>query len=448
MKYKMSFTAALMALGIISSASAATTNEVHVTGSTAFRGNFFTAATAASGGIFDAPGGTALPAGANSGSSLVTYVGKIGGVNYALECSWTGSEAGIANVDGVSTLANPGLPNDGFGAGNLPGASTQFPKIDGTSGGFTGAGDLTLADTSQAVSLTKPPAHAALHDYGVLGIVTFVWEKGKNSSVSTTDAGDVAWSHLVNVTEPQMLVALASTVNANFLTGNAADNAIPVAMVGRNAGSGTRANTLLDVQYGITTAVSQFALNSTYSGSGVLTYNVIPNDEADTYPSVASSLGNTSSFTTTPNFVSVSDDGYESGGGVSACLSCDLAGSEVITLGYVGISDAKAARDGKSNTAPTPNQPGGAVFLTLDGNAYNDAAVVNGTYSFWGHEHLYGGTGHTTITDNAAAAIKTGIATGSGLGTGSASAQSSGIAFASMLADKPGSGDTGYPSPL
>src|SRR5258708_1243411 len=122
MKYKMSFTAALVALGIISSASAVTTNEVHVTGSTAFRGNFFTATTAAAGGIFDAPGGAALPAGANSGSSLITYVGKIGGVNYALECSWTGSEAGLANVDGVSTLANPGLPNGGFGSGNLPGA--------------------------------------------------------------------------------------------------------------------------------------------------------------------------------------------------------------------------------------------------------------------------------------------------------------------------------------
>src|SRR5882757_1329448 len=103
MKYKLSFTTALVALGIISSASAAVTNELHVTGSTAFRGNFFTAATAAAGGIFDAPGATALPAGANSGSGLITYVGKIGGVNYALECSWTGSEAGIANVDGVGT---------------------------------------------------------------------------------------------------------------------------------------------------------------------------------------------------------------------------------------------------------------------------------------------------------------------------------------------------------
>ena len=445
-KHKISFTAALIALGIISSASAVTTNEVHITGSTAFRGNFFTAATTA-GGIFDGAGGTALN-GATSGSSLVTYVGNIGGVPYALECSWTGSEAGIANVDGVATLANPGLPNAGFGAANLPGATTTFPKIDGTAGGFTGTGDLALADTSQAVSLTKPPAKPALHDYGVLGVVTFVWEKGKNSTPTSGDAGDAAWNRLVNVTQPQMLVALASTINANFLTGNAADNAIPVAIVGRNAGSGTRVNTLLDVNYGVTTGVNQFGLNSTYSGSGVLTYTVVANNQAATYPSVASSLGNTSDYTTTPNFVAVGNDGFESGGGVSQCLSCDLTGSEVITLGYLGLSDAKAARDGKSNTAPTPNQPGGAVFLTLDGLAYNDAVVVNGSYSFWGHEHLFGNSGHTTIIDNAAAKIKSGIAAAGGLGTGSAASQSSAIVYADMLADKSGGGDTGYPAPL
>ncbi len=153
MKHKISFTAALIALGMISSASAATTNEIHITGSTAFRGNFFTAATTA-GGIFPT-GGTALN-GATSSSGSVTFIGDIGTAHYALECSWTGSEAGIANVDGVGTLANPGLPNSGFGAGNLPGATTTFPKIDGTAGGFTGTGDLTLSDTSQAVSLTNP----------------------------------------------------------------------------------------------------------------------------------------------------------------------------------------------------------------------------------------------------------------------------------------------------
>ena len=157
-------TAALITLGIISTASAPTTDEIHITGSTAFRSNFFTAATAASGGIFDAPGGVAQNGATFTAPCAVTFPGNIGGAPYALECSWTGSEAGIANVDGVGTLANPGLPNSVFGSAGLPGATTTFPTTTGaTTGGFSGAADLTLADTSQAVSLTKAPAHSTLH---------------------------------------------------------------------------------------------------------------------------------------------------------------------------------------------------------------------------------------------------------------------------------------------
>ncbi len=139
--------------------------------------------------------------------------------------------------------------------------------------------------------------------------------------------------------------------------------------------------------------------------------------------------------------MAVGSDGYDSGAGVSSSLSCDLTGSEVITLGYLGLSDAKHARDGQAAAGSTPAQPGGAVFLTLDGLAYNDAVVVNGTYSFWGHEHLYGNSGHTTIIDNAATAIKSGIAAVGGLGTGSAAVQSTAIVYANMLADKSGGGD-------
>lgn len=476
MNHKSTFTTALVALGIISSASAAnvkvkgavisrgfsseasaspetsvTTNEVHVTGSTAFRANVFSAATAASGGIFDAPGGTALPAGSTSSSSLVTYVGNINGVPYALECSWTGSEAGIANVDGVNTLQNPGLPNAFYTtAANLPGDPTTFPKIDGTSGGYSGTGDLTFSDTSQAVSLTKPPAHPALYDYGIMGVVTFVWEKGVNStgSPASSDPGDAAWSHLTNVTHSQLQSVLAGVVKANYLTGNTNDASIPIVLVGRNAGSGTHANTMLDTQYGVATAVNQFALNSTYSGAGVLTYNIVANNQAASFPTVASCLANQSDATTTPNLLGIGNDGFDSGGGVSDCMSCDSSRSEVITLGYLGLSDAKNARDGKAASGTTPAQPGGAVYLTLDGLSYNDALVINGTYSFWGHEHLYGNSGHNTLIDNAAAAIKTAfVSNASGLGTGSPTAQSSGIIYTDMLADKAGAGDTGYPLP-
>lgn len=448
MSQKLNFTAALIALGIVSSASAVTTNEVHVTGSTAFRANFFSAATG-SPGIFDAPGGTALPAGANNASSVLTFVGNINGVPYALECSWTGSEAGIANVDNVGSLPNPGLPNNFQGAAAIPGATTTFPKIDGTSGGFTGAGDISMADTSQAVSLTRPPAHPNLISYGVPAIVTFTYEKSANStgSLTSADAGDAAWARCTNITHYQAVIALGSTVNANFITGDVADNGIPVLMFGRNAGSGTRVNTLGDLFYGITTGVTQFALNSKYNGSGVLTYQIVANNQAASYPTVAACEANQTDATTIPNLLGIGNDGYDSGGGVSDCMSCDATGSEVLNIGYLGISDAKHARDGNSNSGTVPNQPGGAVFLTLDGTLYNDASVVNGSYTFWGHEHVYGNLNNGTIQNIAATNIIRGIEN-SGLGTGSATAQSGGILPSSMLVDRPGGADVGYVTPL
>jgi len=448
MKHKTSFTTALIALGLISAASAAPI-EIHITGSTAFRGNFFNACNQAGASVFDSQP-TILPAGANGSSSLITYVGNIGGVQYALECSWTGSEAGIANVAGVATLNNPGLPNGPHPtAGTLPGATTTFPDVNGVISGssFTGQGDLTLADTSQAVSLTKPPAQTSLHDYGTVGIVTFTWLKGKNStgSAASADPGDAAWGRLVNVTQPQMLYALGGSVPASLLTGNANDGAIPTFIVGRNAGSGTRVNTLLDTFYGVQTAVSQLALNSTYAGANgdVLTYKVVSGNQAATYPLVSASLAS-SNPNATPNALGVGNDGYESGSGVSKCLSCDQTGSEVLILGYAGLGDAKDARDG--NNTSNPPQPGGAVWLNLDGNPMDDALVVNGTYSFWGHEHLYGRHTPSGNANTVAAKIISGIAANGGLGTGVSGAKSSGIAVGSMAADKPS--DSGYPFPL
>ncbi|MGA2248752.1 MAG: hypothetical protein ABSH48_27675, partial [Verrucomicrobiota bacterium] len=364
------------------------------------------------------------------------------------------SEAGIANVLGETTLANPGLPNNYYvTSAALPGVSTTFPTTTGvTTGGFTGAADLTLADTGQAVSINAPPAAATLTDEGILGVVTFTWEKGANSTASatSTDAGDAAWYRLTNVSIPQMLVAMGSTVNANFITGNAADATIPIYMFGRNAGSGTRVNCLEDLYFGIGNEVSQAALNSTYPSSGVLTYN-LSTVQATMFPTVAASLAAGDDSGTpgaSPNIFGIANDGYDSGGSVSYCMSCDSTKSEVITLGYLGMSDALHAKNGQAATSTAAAQPGGAVLLSLDGVFENDATVVNGTYTFWGHEHLYAAHSASAHATAVAPAIKAGIAAKGNLGTGVATVQSAGILYTDMLADKANGGEVGYPSPL
>lgn len=447
----------MLVLGMTSIAQTTANAQTYITGSPTLRQNFYAAATTP-GGIFDSNYPvTVLPASANADSMKIVYNGKINGVLYNFSCAWTSTEAGIANAEGcgggyVTSVPNPGLPNDAYGsAASLPGVEVNFLWIDGTTNSFTSQADLVLTDYSQAVSLTRPPAHGNLLNYGPFAVVPYVWVKGKNGSTSTTDPGDVAWSRLANITHHQLIIALGSTVNANFLTGNAADSAIPVAMIGASAACGSRVNALADVNYGITTGVTQFGVNSTYSAAGVLTYNIVPNNQAATYPSVASSLSNQTNFMRTPNLFSDGNDGYDDGSdGVSYCLSCDLAGSEIITLGSLGINDAKACRDGKPNTAPTPNQPGGAVWLTLDGVPENDAAVVNGSYTFWGHAYLYLGAcePNPIYTGIAATNIMLGLAAKGNFGTGSATAESAAISYAAMLADRPSQADTGYVQPF
>jgi hypothetical protein len=69
------------------------------------------------------------------------------------------------------------------------------------------------------------------------------------------------------------------------------------------------------------------------------------------------------------SMVNVGDGGYASGGD----LASRLAGSGVLAVGYLGLSDA-----GTAITA-------GAKSLTYNGVAFSNAAVQNGTYTFWSY---------------------------------------------------------------
>ena len=145
----------------------------------------------------------------------------------------------------------------------------------------------------------------------------------------------------------------------------------------------------------------------------------------------------------------VGADGFDSGGFVSDVLSCDQTGSGEVLIGYAGISDATHAKNGQGNGSGSSlaNQPGGAVWLTLDGVGMNDENVIDGAYSFWGHEHLYGQPGQSSTSPAGIVAGKLVAGIPGTLANGSAPfAQDVGIQYGVMNADKPGGGDTGYPS--
>jgi hypothetical protein len=384
-------TSALLALGVISFASAAQANTViYLTGSTAARSIVFNAAETA-GQIFTAP--ATLPAGGNSSSSSIVYEGTITGVGVVdLVASFTGSEAGIAAVAGQNltqnvnggTFALPGVPPS-FLVGPTWTTSHTLP-IAGDGRGVS-VPDLTLADSSQAVSQT-PKSLFNLKDYGIVGIVPFTFQKGYEATP------DQSWNDLVNVTTGEANQNLAGPLVANFYTGNAADSD-SVVIVGRNLGSGTRVNTLLNAQYGINTPVDQFAYDVSYPTAtpGVLTFG----------GSFAAGQAITETF----------NDGFDSGSGVQKVLNVDGTGSGVVLVGYVGISDAKNAFNHTSGG-------GAAAYLTYNGVYESDAGVINGSYSFWGQEHLLGTVGQSGVPLTVGNAVASGIAaqlTSSGAGT-------------------------------
>ncbi len=408
--------AALAFMGIASQASA--DNVVYLTGSTAFRSTVYTALNSP-GTVFDAGGAItrATRGSSNPGSAnYMLFHGNINGTPTYIDCAWSGSEAGIASASDV-TIDNGGLP--------LAGSPETWLKADGSvamtdsTGNPTTAeleasshgSDLAQADTSQAVSLTPRVSNTQtdLKDYGVEGIVTFTWVKNINSSPSQE------WSALKNVTTAQINDFISAGFEQTaFFTGVASQTNNDIYLVGRNKGSGTRANTLADHHYGTTRTVTQFSIGGGVSGptTGQLLLNYEGNN------------------------------GYESGGGVAAALgidgSCQQADPFVaghtgwFAVGYLGCSDAVA--HGLTTSE----------WLTLDGVPESDGAIEEGQYSFWGHEHLYGRHNISGFQDTVGQKLFAGVQATLGNAGSDPTAHSPGIALKFMHCEK--SSDVAFPS--
>ncbi len=280
-----------------------------------------------------------------------------------------------------------------------------------------------MADTSQAVSQT-PKSLFNLVDYGVVGIIPFTFMKGFEKVPDTT------YGNVVNITTAQINQLIGAPQPANFVTGVAADNTESVAIVGRNLGSGTRANALLNYQYGINNPVDQFAYNVSYTGSGLLTQN-------------------TASYVPDANgLVEVFNDGFDSGGNVAKELNVDGSAQGVVLVGYLGISDAFAAQT--ATAAQITAGGGNATYLPFNGVYESDTGVVNGTYSYWGQEHLLGTVGQSPSSQAgvAASAIVAGLLANevaSGIQTGNVLTHAQTFVLAKSLMQVKRSTDAGFP---
>jgi hypothetical protein len=428
MKNLSLITAGLLAAGLIS-AEAASTVTVRITGSTAFRNNANAALNANSGGIWTAAPttiGTAFGAGANQ--LVFTGTANDGSGNtLIIKTSWTGSEAGIAALTDTA-ISNPSAA----GAANLPGTPKPFYLDTATglvtSGDTTSETDIAMADTGLSVSLT---GGLGAVDQGIVGIVQFTWMKSKNNSQN-------GWADLKNITIPVAHVLLASAAqDLSFVTGNPNDFFTPtptlVGVVGRNKGSGTRVNTLIEDLYGVTVGVNQYAMSPTYDNNNIL---VVP-----------SATGGSATAWTDAGWTAIHNDGFDSGKGVQQTLLMTGTGHN-IAVGYIGMSDANGVQALISdhsfpNTAADTTT--GTQYLSLNGNYYSDLGIQNGSYDFWGHEHILTGPhtqgiASTLVLPKLKAAL---IAACAGGTTGFPYTTGS-----TIFVDRPGGGDTGFVSPL
>lgn len=446
MKTSNLISAALVALGIVAQASAQTP-VVYLTGSTAFRSTVFAALSSTAGpgngGVFDASPAVQYTTYGNataSGGSYMVFYGNISSSPVWIDCAWSGSEAGIAsacnttltNVDRLgNNIVLAGSPETWLNVSNVTVSSsgvvvsTNPPAGNVLFEGNTHQADLSQADTSQAISWTpNTGGQTALQDFGVEGVVTFTVAR------NTQPAPNSSWLNCTNVSLPQLNTLFSSGfVPASFLTGNATDSVSTVYLVGRNLGSGTRMNVLGDSQYGAHKVVKQFSIGEGIEETPHQDILVLTNE---------------------------GDNGYESGGDVSKALgvintnnntgSCQQAdpfhgGASWFAIGYVSPSDALSTAN--FGGAPLQN------WLQVDGVLSSDGAIENGSWWFWGHEHLYGRNGISgtplTVGNRVYAAVQSQIST---LGSNPAGHDAA-IATGFMNVQKGiNNSDTAYPTPL
>jgi hypothetical protein len=313
MKMNKILLSALVGLGLVSSASAV--NFVYITGSTAFRSGAFSAIS----NSFDAVPQIATrdgSAASGNNANWMLFHGNVGGVETWVDCHWSGSEDGIAGTAVPGSNPTYYLKTDGTVAYTI---GSGVPASGETNTSPT-APDLTFADNSQVVSLTKTPALVKMGTNatptGKVGIVPFVWAKNKNTNPSNS------WTHLTNISDVGARSALAGPNIAALFTGDPTDTNQFIYVVGRNNRSGTRVNSLATTRYGITVPVDQFNIGGFPKSDGstlLLVENADPND------------------------------GYNSGGDVAKALSIDGSCQQSdpinglsgwFAIGYLGVGDA------------------------------------------------------------------------------------------------------------
>jgi hypothetical protein len=350
MKSLKTLVASLLALTTVGAVSAQTV--IRITGSTAYRN-----ATEQAIEVALKPGFVWGGVGKTIGGTQLIYSGNLNnttGDAVIILTAFTGSEGGVFN------LTHPGTPptnatyiaHDSAHLSHLTTAGyTAF--VEGTDTTDTASADISMADTFQSSSLYKSPSLTGT----VVGIVPFTWV-----AATTNDAG------ITNMTNQLAKAALGNVARLSNWTGNSPDTAA-VWVIGRDEDSGTRLTTFAESGFGTTTAPTQ------YEPVGAAPYTSVAPTPPNTVNGVSYGAGHS---------------GYSSGGNVASAIEAPSITVDSEIIGYIGTSDAQA---GLTANTLTPLKWNGITFATAGQSTfaatYNEAVILNGSYTFWGYEHIY-----------------------------------------------------------
>lgn len=347
MKINKFILAAALGLGVAGSNYA---GDVYLTGSTACRGVVYNTLAAANSVFGAAPTITTWGSTSASGANYMDFSGTLNGGSgtTVIHCSWSGSEAGIANVASGTTALFSTDP-DGTGLTNAGPASTASYRVD-----------LAMADNDQAFSRTPKPA---LTIGQKVCVITFEWVRNNGIWQGT------------NVTGNQIQAALGGLCKLALFDGIAADTNSYVYVSGRDNSSGTRVNAFGISGFGIFSSPAQVELD----GSGDM-LQASDGGYAEDWGfssggNLAKSLGGSTVgktdyvnyYQTTPPYAFIPNN----------------AGYSVIA--YLGYNDALTAI----------GSPYNATALNYNGVPFSAANVQEGTYTFWGNEYIYQSPAYT-----------------------------------------------------
>ncbi len=370
----------LSALTALATASADQT--VDITGATAFRTASIDAIIASYGAGLDdfAHVGAAGLAGIR-GARQSIFKGDFPGLpdKTIIRCTWTGSVEGIQTVGTQITqdfLAASALTATG---GTIVNDTTAVPGKTGTA--LLPAGtDLVIPDLAFSdVYPTSSPYDVSNVVDSTVGVVVFtpVVNEGAPAGLTNVQAGQLRtlWS-----TGNQPLNYLFPTADPR-----------KVYITGRSDFSGTRTTYLAEIGYGISLPVQQ--------------YKPVTNGAAANAPTLAISTlqiwplndGNNRSLVWGPD--AIGNGGFESssslrtafGGTSTAVQRLNSAGNPVgapenlLLLSVFGISDATTAI---ANGAKALSYNGVGITPASPLSAGDIAKITEGSYTFWGYQHL------------------------------------------------------------